>query len=101
KKGGIEACARKRGCRHMSDLPHLIAARESERIECKEVWDEDCLKVLAALANTQGGTLLVGVADNGRVVGWHGDGKEQERVSSQIVDKLHVHPLSIRVGAHT
>src|SRR6059058_6159480 len=85
----------------MSDLPRLIASRESEQIECKESWDEDCLRALAALANTQGGTLLVGVADNGRVVGWHGDGREQERVSSQIVDILHVHPVFMRVGAHT
>jgi ATP-dependent DNA helicase RecG len=81
----------------VKDLPHLIAARESEIVECKESWNDDCLKALAALANTQGGTLLVGVADNGGVVGWFGDGKEQERVSSQITTLLQVHPISMTV----
>src|SRR5579862_8585883 len=83
--------------RRLRDLSNLIAARESEVVECKEAWSDECLKALAALANTQGGTLLVGVADNGDVVGWAGDGKEQERVSSQITNLLQVHPISMTV----
>lgn len=75
----------------------LLTGQESETIERKEAWSDDCLKALAALANTQGGTMLVGVSDDGRVVGWNGDGKEQERISSQIVSALHTHPLSMTV----
>jgi ATP-dependent DNA helicase RecG len=84
----------------MPDLTTLLIAQESETIERKESWNDDCLKALAALANTQGGTLLVGVTDDGRVVGWNGDGKEQERIASQIVSTLHVHPRSMAVETH-
>lgn len=84
----------------MPDLIALLTARESEAIERKESWSDDCLKALAALANTQGGTLLVGVADDGRVVGWNGDGKEQERIASQIVSTLHLHPLSLTIETY-
>jgi len=55
------------------------------------------MKALAALANTRGGTLRVGVRDNGSVLGWDGGGKEQETISNQIVNSLHVHPASILV----
>src|SRR5579871_457949 len=84
----------------MPDLMTLLAGPETESLECKESWSDDCLKALAALANTQGGTLLVGVSDDGRVVGWNGDGKEQERIVSQIVNTLHVHPLAMTVETH-
>ena len=57
----------------MTNLGTLLASPESEEVEYKETWTDDSLKALAALARK-------------RVPGWHGDGKEQERVSSQIVD---------------
>jgi ATP-dependent DNA helicase RecG len=85
------------------DLSALLAAPESETVECKEAWDDDALKALAALANTRGGTLLVGVADDRRrSPGWHGDGREQERISNQITSTLHVHPVSMTIESlHT
>ena len=55
------------------------------------------MKALAALANTRGGTPQVGVRDNGSVLGWDGGGKQQEVLSNQIVNSLHVHPTSILV----
>ena len=71
---------------------------ESETEERKEAWDEDaCVKALAAFANTRGGCLWVGVKDNGTVVGWNGDGKAQEAISSKIVSMLQVHPASMVV----
>jgi ATP-dependent DNA helicase RecG len=84
----------------MQELTALLTAPESEATERKESWGDDCLKVLAALANTRGGTLIVGVADDGHIVGWNGDGKEQERIANQIVTVLHVHPLSMTVETH-
>ena len=85
----------------MAELSDWIAAPESEGVERKEAWSDECLKALAALANTRGGILLVGVADDGRVVGWKGDGKEQERIVSQIVSMLRAHPASIQPQSHT
>ena len=70
---------------------------ETETEENKESWNEDCIKALAALANTRGGTLRIGVRDNGSVLGWDGGGKEQEAISNQIVNSLHIHPASILV----
>ncbi len=70
---------------------------ETETEEHKEAWSEDCMKALAALANTRGGTLWIGVRDNGSVIGWNGSGKEQEAISNQIVNSLHVHPASILI----
>jgi predicted HTH transcriptional regulator len=83
-----------RGLRNMTTF---MPTFESETEERKESWDDDCLKALAALANTRGGTLWVGVRDNGHPVlgGWRGDGKEQERISNQIVSTLHIHPASM------
>ena len=37
--------------------------------EWKESWRDDCLKTICAFANTQGGVVEVGRADNGEVVG--------------------------------
>ena len=78
----------------LSLFPH----KESENDERKESWVvEECLKALAALANTRGGTLWVGIKDNGDVAGWFGGAKEQEAIANQIVDKLAVHPASVSV----
>ncbi|WP_309716552.1 ATP-binding protein [Armatimonas sp.] len=74
----------------------LVPTREAETEEYKRSWqDKECLDALAALANTRGGVLWVGVQDDGSVVGWGGDGKEMERISNSIVAKLQVHPRSM------
>ena len=70
---------------------------ESETAERKQSWNEDCLKALAAFANTRGGTLWVGVHDDGHAVGWHGDGHEQEVISNQISDKLQCLPVAMTI----
>lgn len=68
---------------------------ESETAERKQSWNEDCLKVLAAFANTRGGTLWIGVHDDGHTVGWTGDGRAQEAISCQISDTLQCLPVGI------
>ena len=55
------------------------------------------MKALAALANTLGGTLWIGIRDDGGVIGWDINGKQQEAISNQIVNSLHIHPASISV----
>jgi len=70
---------------------------ETETEERKEAWSEDCMKALAALANTLGGTLWIGIRDDGSVIGWDINGKQQETISNQIVNSLHIHPASISV----
>jgi ATP-dependent DNA helicase RecG len=77
---------------------NLKPTREAETEEYKTSWQEkECLDALAALANTRGGVLWVGIRDNGEIAGWTGDGKDMERISSTIVAKLQVHPRSMTI----
>lgn len=41
---------------------------ESQTIEYKLKWDDKYLRYISGFANAQGGTLLIGVADNGEVL---------------------------------
>lgn len=42
---------------------------ESHNIEYKESWRDEYLKWVCGFANAQGGTIYIGVRDDGRVVG--------------------------------
>lgn len=42
---------------------------ETQTIEYKQTWRDDFLKEICGFANAQGGTLYIGIADNGEVVG--------------------------------
>ncbi|MCW3052157.1 MAG: putative transcriptional regulator, partial [Chthonomonadales bacterium] len=87
----------------MSAALGLVPVIESEQEERKQSWqDNECLQALAALANTRGGTLWVGVKDNGDPVmpdGWPdaNDGGKMEAITNKIVAKLGVHPASITI----
>ncbi len=70
---------------------------ESETAERKQSWNEEGLKALAAFANTRGGTLWIGIADDGKTVGWQGDGRDQETISNQISDTLQCLPIAMTV----
>jgi ATP-dependent DNA helicase RecG len=51
------------------DIQAMIAAGESERLEFKASFGKDVIVSLAAFANSRGGRVLVGIADDGRVRG--------------------------------
>jgi len=42
---------------------------ETQSVEYKQIWRDDFLKEICGFANAQGGTLYIGIADNGEVVG--------------------------------
>ena len=48
---------------------NAINKTESQTIEFKQVWKDDYLKTICAFANSEGGLLYIGVADNGKIVG--------------------------------
>ena len=52
---------------------------ESQTIEYKQTWRDDFLKEICRFANAQGGTLYIGVADDGEVEAW---GQGIERIQS-------------------
>lgn len=77
----------------------MIAAGESDSVEFKAKWNERALEDLAAFANHKGGTLFVGVTDNGSVCGFSPTDKELQVIANQITDVLGVRP-SIRTVKH-
>jgi ATP-dependent DNA helicase RecG len=83
----------------MTELDQQLKSGESETLEFRERWNESGLQTIAAFANTRGGTLLVGVSDKGRVVGWGGKEADFQAIANQIVDALRVHP-SIALEPH-
>ncbi len=76
----------------MIDIQELLQTGESETVEFKQSWTNDCLKTLAAFANTNGGTLLVDVNDAGQIIGWDGGDKQQQAIATRIGNKLPIQP---------
>ncbi len=50
-------------------ITEMIQAGESQTLEFKSSFDKETIETLVAFANAQGGTILVGVADDGSVKG--------------------------------
>ncbi len=83
------------------DLAELVASGESDTVEFKSTLrinlhtgksdrniEQSALKTLAGFLNTKGGTLVVGVADNGNPLGLESDGFENE-------DRMELHLTNI------
>ncbi|MDR3328561.1 MAG: putative DNA binding domain-containing protein [Prevotellaceae bacterium] len=64
--------------------------KESQYIEWKESWRDDYLKTLSAFANTAGGRLYVGIADDGKICGVKGIDKLLEDLPNKIINVLGV-----------
>lgn len=48
---------------------HIISQGESETIEFKKNFNRQTIETLVAFANTKGGKVLLGVSDNGKIIG--------------------------------
>lgn len=62
--------------------------KESQRVEWKESWRDDCLKVISGFANAEGGTLVIGKNDVGDVVGAKDARKLLEDLPNKVRDIL-------------
>lgn len=51
------------------DIIELIKQGESAVVEFKETFDKDTIETVGAFANTQGGSVLIGVSDKGKIKG--------------------------------
>ena len=61
---------------------------ESQNIEYKESWRDECLRWICGFANAQGGTLYIGVNDNKEVVGVANSHRLLEDIPNKIVTTL-------------
>ncbi len=61
---------------------------ETQNIEFKPNWRDEYLKVLAAFANTEGGTLIVDVDDNHNPIGVRNAKKLLEDIPNKVKDRL-------------
>ena len=62
--------------------------QESQQIEWKWSWQDEYLKWLCGYANTEGGTLYIGVNDDGYVVGLEDSKRMLESLPNKITNKL-------------
>jgi len=73
-----------------------INISESETLEFKRQWTDRALEDLAAFANSRGGALLIGVRNDGEIVGTSADDREIQRITNLITSRLGITP-SIQV----
>ncbi len=78
-----------------------IPDRESLTIEFKSdlshLPDRDLVTTIVCLANTEGGTLYLGVEDNGTITGLHSNHQNPSNLAARIANKTSP-PISVRVS---
>lgn len=67
-----------------TEISKILARGESKTVEFKESFHDDALETIGAFANAQGGVLLLGVQDSGKVVGCQIGKKTTEDWSNRI-----------------
>lgn len=79
-----------------NQLNDLIEQGEHSRLEFKRTLSSAyrIARTLAALANTSGGTLLIGISDNGKIVGVASEFREMQKIE-EATDRLVEPALSI------
>jgi len=80
-------------------LEDCLRQGESEVVEFKESFHDDAVECLIAFANTRGGVLIVGVADNGSVCGTTVGSESLRKWAQRIAQTTEppVHPVIQRV----
>ena len=63
-------------------------AIESQNIEFKESWRDEYQKWICGFANAQGGTLYIGLRDNGEVCNVHDAKKLMEDIPNKVRDMM-------------
>ena len=72
---------------------------ENQNLEYKEIWKDEYLKVLVAFANAQGGTLVLGIKDNGDLVGVDSSSKLMEEIPNKANNILGITPIVNRYNS--
>ena len=51
------------------NIKKILTKGESETVEFKRSFDKECIETTVAFANTKGGTIFIGVNDEGKARG--------------------------------
>ena len=62
---------------------------ESQNVEYKQSWKDEYLKWICGFANAQGGTLYIGIDDNGNVIGINDAEKLLEDIPNKVVTMIY------------
>lgn len=73
----------------MKDIRNL---KESQELELKSEWSDECLRSLCAFANTDGGKLMLGIDDEGKILGIKNSKKMLEDIPNKINNHLGIIP---------
>lgn len=65
---------------------------ETHIAEYKSIWKDEWLQWICGYANAEGGTLYIGLADEGAVVGLQNVKKLMEDIPNKIVSKMNIYP---------
>ena len=76
----------------MWDLKKQTAMGETHIVEYKSIWKDEWLQWICGYANAEGGTLYIGLADAGTVVGLQNVKKLMEDIPNKIVSKMNIYP---------
>ena len=61
---------------------------ESETVELKEIYTSDLKKEIVAFANTNGGTIYIGVQDNGEIIGVNNADFVMQQICNSLRDSI-------------
>ena len=75
------------------DLDAIISDTENRQVEFKESENPAMYKTLSAFSNTNGGVLLVGVADDKTIIGFNCSNNKIKQITDTIANKLLIHPV--------
>ena len=65
----------------------MMASKEGHNLEWKESWHDEYLKWICGFANAEGGVLVIGRDDRGRVVG--------TPIAARLLERIETWPLSL------
>lgn len=66
--------------------------KESQNTEFKSVWKDEYLRIICAFANAEGGRLIIGMDDNGNLLGVENAKRLLEIIPNKVRNKLGIIP---------
>ena len=70
------------------ELQNIISQDENERVEFKEIFNKQVIETIVAFANTEGGSLFIGVKDNKEIKGIKTNNETKARDAYKKVEQI-------------